>query len=95
MSPPSPGSKKRWSLPPLGAAAWLGALLLYGMSMIYGATGSLELGGVAQAMYQGHAEKPVLVFGLVFLVAGVAFKLGLVPFHMWSPPRWNGRSMLR
>ena len=55
----------------LGALA--SGLLLYGMSMIYGATGSLELGGVAQAIYQGNSEKGVLVFGLVFLVAGVAF----------------------
>lgn len=72
----------------LGALA--SGLLLYGMSMIYGATGSLELGGVAQALYQGHAEKQVLVFGLVFLVAGVAFKLGLVPFHMWIPDVYHG-----
>lgn len=72
----------------LGALA--SGLLLYGMSMIYGATGSLELGGVAQAMYQGHAEKPLMVFGLVFLVAGVAFKLGLVPFHMWIPDVYHG-----
>jgi NADH-quinone oxidoreductase subunit N len=72
----------------LGALA--SGMLLYGMSMIYGATGSLELGGVAQAMYQGNAEKPVLIFGLVFLVAGVAFKLGLVPFHMWIPDVYHG-----
>ena len=72
----------------LGALA--SGLLLYGMSMVYGATGSLEIGGVAQALYQGHAEKPVLVFGLVFLVAGIAFKLGLVPFHMWIPDVYHG-----
>ncbi|MBI5791053.1 MAG: NADH-quinone oxidoreductase subunit NuoN [Rhodocyclales bacterium] len=72
----------------LGALA--SGLLLYGMSMIYGATGSLELGGIAQAMYQGHGEKTVLIFGLVFLVAGVAFKLGLVPFHMWIPDVYHG-----
>ncbi len=72
----------------LGALA--SGLLLYGMSMIYGATGSLELGGIAQAMYQGHGEKTVLVFGLVFLVAGIAFKLGLVPFHMWIPDVYHG-----
>ena len=72
----------------LGALA--SGLLLYGMSMIYGSTGSLEIGGVAQALYQGQAEKPVLVFGLVFLVAGVAFKLGLVPFHMWIPDVYHG-----
>ncbi|WP_310451119.1 NADH-quinone oxidoreductase subunit NuoN [Sulfuritalea sp.] len=72
----------------LGALA--SGLLLYGMSMIYGATGSLEIGGVAQALYQGHSEKPVLIFGLVFLVAGIAFKLGLVPFHMWIPDVYHG-----
>jgi NADH-quinone oxidoreductase subunit N len=72
----------------LGALA--SGLLLYGMSMIYGATGSLEIGGIAQALYQGQAEKPVLVFGLVFLVAGIAFKLGLVPFHMWIPDVYHG-----
>ena len=72
----------------LGALA--SGLLLYGMSMIYGATGSLEIGGVAQALYHDQAERSVLVFGLVFLVAGVAFKLGLVPFHMWIPDVYHG-----
>ncbi len=72
----------------LGALA--SGLLLYGMSMIYGATGSLEIGGVAQALYHGQSEKAVLVFGLVFLVAGIAFKLGLVPFHMWIPDVYHG-----
>ncbi|MCX7155018.1 MAG: NADH-quinone oxidoreductase subunit NuoN [Rhodocyclales bacterium] len=72
----------------LGALA--SGLLLYGMSMIYGTTGSLEIGGIAQALYHGQAEKPVLVLGLVFLVAGIAFKLGLVPFHMWIPDVYHG-----
>ncbi|KAF0165228.1 MAG: NADH-quinone oxidoreductase subunit N [Rhodocyclaceae bacterium] len=72
----------------LGALA--SGLLLYGMSMIYGATGSLEIGGIAQALYHGQAEKPVLVLGLVFLVAGIGFKLGLVPFHMWIPDVYHG-----
>ncbi|MDP3038031.1 MAG: proton-conducting transporter membrane subunit, partial [Rhodocyclaceae bacterium] len=60
-------------------------LLLYGMSMVYGATGTLEIGGVAQALHLGVANKTVLVFGLVFVVSGIAFKLGAVPFHMWVP----------
>jgi NADH-quinone oxidoreductase subunit N len=72
----------------LGALA--SGLLLYGMSMIYGATGTLEIGGIAQALYHGQAEKTVLLFGLVFMVAGVAFKLGLVPFHMWIPDVYHG-----
>ncbi|MBP9712530.1 MAG: NADH-quinone oxidoreductase subunit NuoN [Sterolibacterium sp.] len=72
----------------LGALA--SGLLLYGMSMIYGATGTLEIGGVAQSIYQGAANKSVLLFGLVFLVAGLAFKLGVVPFHMWIPDVYHG-----
>jgi NADH-quinone oxidoreductase subunit N len=72
----------------LGAMA--SGLLLYGMSMLYGATGTLEIGGVAQAIHQGGAPKNLLVFGLVFTVAGIAFKLGVVPFHMWIPDVYHG-----
>ncbi|MCX8087538.1 MAG: NADH-quinone oxidoreductase subunit NuoN [Rhodocyclaceae bacterium] len=72
----------------LGALA--SGLLLYGMSMVYGATGTLEIGGVAQALHLGVANKTVLVFGLVFIVAGIAFKLGAVPFHMWVPDVYQG-----
>ncbi|KFI06640.1 NADH:ubiquinone oxidoreductase subunit N [Massilia sp. BSC265] len=67
----------------------LGALssgfLLYGMSMVYGATGSLDLNAIAQASSGVDANRTILVFGLVFMVAGLAFKLGVVPFHMWVP----------
>jgi NADH-quinone oxidoreductase subunit N len=72
----------------LGALA--SGLLLYGMSMVYGATGTLEIGGVAQALHLGVANKTVLVFGLVFIVSGIAFKLGAVPFHMWVPDVYHG-----
>jgi NADH-quinone oxidoreductase subunit N len=72
----------------LGALA--SGLLLYGMSMIYGATGSLELSKVAAAIQQGAGGKTLLVFGLVFIVAGLAFKLGAVPFHMWVPDVYHG-----
>lgn len=72
----------------LGALA--SGLLLYGMSMVYGATGTLEIGGVAEAIHLGVANKPVLVFGLVFIVSGIAFKLGAVPFHMWVPDVYQG-----
>jgi NADH-quinone oxidoreductase subunit N len=65
-------------------------LLLYGMSMIYGATGSLELTRVALAIEQGNARNLLAVFGLVFVVAGVAFKLGVAPFHMWIPDVYEG-----
>src|SRR5690606_9308666 len=67
----------------------LGALssgfLLYGMSMIYGGTGSLDLGQIAAAYASGQADSTVFTFGVVFIVAGLAFKLGAVPFHMWLP----------
>ncbi|HXE39204.1 MAG TPA: NADH-quinone oxidoreductase subunit NuoN [Azonexus sp.] len=72
----------------LGALA--SGLLLYGMSMIYGATGTLEITGVAELLYGGDVNKAVLVFGLVFLVSGLAFKLGVVPFHMWIPDVYHG-----
>ena len=72
----------------LGALA--SGLLLYGMSMLYGATGSLELGAVSSAIKSGAADKDLLVFGLVFVVSGLAFKLGAVPFHMWVPDVYHG-----
>ncbi len=72
----------------LGALA--SGFMLYGMSMIYGATGSLELGKVAQVIADGQANKLVLVLGLVFMVSGLAFKLGAAPFHMWAPDVYQG-----
>ncbi|HUW51077.1 MAG TPA: NADH-quinone oxidoreductase subunit NuoN [Sulfuricella sp.] len=72
----------------LGALA--SGLLLYGMSMIYGATGSLEIGKVAAAIQQGGGSRTMLAFGLVFIVSGLAFKLGVVPFHMWIPDVYHG-----
>ena len=71
----------------------LGALasgtLLYGMSIIYGVTGSVDLAVIAIAV-AGEKDSIVLVFGLVFIVAGLAFKLGAVPFHMWVPDVYQG-----
>jgi NADH-quinone oxidoreductase subunit N len=72
----------------LGAMA--SGFLLYGMSMMYGATGSLELSAVFKAVASGHVNHQVLVFGLVFIVAGLAFKIGAVPFHMWIPDVYQG-----
>lgn len=72
----------------LGALA--SGLLLYGMSMLYGATGTLDISGIAQALYQGNIPKSIAIFGLVFTVAGIAFKLGVVPFHMWIPDVYQG-----
>ena len=72
----------------LGALA--SGLLLYGMSMIYGATGTLTLTEVSKAIGSGMADKTILVFGLVFTVCGLAFKLGVVPFHMWIPDVYHG-----
>lgn len=65
-------------------------LLLYGMSMLYGATGSLEISQVADIIRSGTANHMVLAFGLVFVVAGIAFKLAAVPFHMWVPDVYEG-----
>ncbi|MSQ98534.1 MAG: NADH-quinone oxidoreductase subunit NuoN [Xanthomonadales bacterium] len=65
-------------------------MLLYGMSMIYGATGSLNLDAIGAAVSSDKRDDLVLVFGLAFLVVGLAFKLGVVPFHMWIPDVYEG-----
>ncbi len=72
----------------LGALA--SGFLLYGMSMMYGATGSLDINAVFKAINSGQIRHQVLIFGLVFIVAGLAFKLGVVPFHMWIPDVYQG-----
>jgi len=76
----------------LGALA--SGFLLYGLSMVYGATGSLGLPEVMRAIAGGEAtlkgSQQVLILGLVFVVSGLAFKLGAVPFHMWVPDVYEG-----
>lgn len=72
----------------LGALA--SGFLLYGISMLYGATGTLNLNEMSKMASAVTANKPILVFGIVFLVAGLAFKLGVVPFHMWVPDVYQG-----
>jgi NADH-quinone oxidoreductase subunit N len=72
----------------LGALA--SGFLLYGISMLYGATGTLDINAVATAAMSNTIKPVVLVFGIVFLVAGLAFKLGAAPFHMWVPDVYQG-----
>ncbi|WNC88663.1 NADH-quinone oxidoreductase subunit NuoN [Paraburkholderia sp. FT54] len=72
----------------LGALA--SGFLLYGISMLYGATGSLDLNEVFKAIGTSHYDPSVLLFGVIFIVAGVAFKMGAVPFHMWVPDVYQG-----
>jgi NADH-quinone oxidoreductase subunit N len=72
----------------LGAMA--SGFLLYGLSMMYGATGSLDINEVFKAIMSRQVNHQVLVFGLVFIVAGLAFKVGAAPFHMWVPDVYQG-----
>ena len=72
----------------LGAMA--SGFLLYGLSMMYGATGSLDVNDVFKTIASGKVNHQVLVFGLVFIVAGLAFKVGAAPFHMWVPDVYQG-----
>lgn len=72
----------------LGALA--SGFLLYGMSMVYGATGSLHVASVTEAIQTGTLNHEVLVVGLVFIVAGISFKLSAAPFHMWAPDVYQG-----
>ena len=64
--------------------------LLYGMSIVYGVTGSLELGAIAGAVQHGLGGNIGLIFGIAFLIVGVGFKFGAVPFHMWIPDVYEG-----
>ena len=72
----------------LGALA--SGMLLYGMSMLYGATGTLGIAQLADLLVAGGTRDVALVFALVFIVAGLGFKLGAVPFHMWVPDVYHG-----
>ncbi|WP_034410370.1 NADH-quinone oxidoreductase subunit NuoN [Derxia gummosa] len=72
----------------LGALA--SGFLLYGISMIYGGAGSLDLAEIASAAASDQINEVVMVFGAVFLVAGIAFKLSAAPFHMWAPDVYEG-----
>ena len=72
----------------LGALA--SGMLLYGISILYGVTGTLEFNLLAQQITQHDAERTLLVYGLVFVIVGIAFKLGAVPFHMWIPDVYHG-----
>ena len=72
----------------LGALA--SGMLLYGLSMVYGTTGSLDLDTVARAIYGRRESSLLLTFGLVFIVSGLAFKLAVVPYHMWVPDVYDG-----
>src|SRR5688572_31585314 len=70
----------------LGALA--SGMLLYGLSLVYGATGTLDLAGIHDAV--GTASPGLMLTGLVFIVAGIAFKFGAAPFHMWLPDVYHG-----
>ncbi len=72
----------------LGALA--SGMLLYGMSMIYGMTGTLDLGDIVAALRDTSVRNPILVMGLVFVVAGIGFKFGAAPFQMWVPDVYQG-----
>ena len=64
--------------------------LLYGMSIVYGVTGGLELAAIAGAVHGGLGDNIGLIFGIAFILVGVGFKLGAVPFHMWIPDVYEG-----
>jgi len=71
-------------------SALASGFLLYGLSMMYGATGSLEMPEVFKAIGTGQINKAVMILGVVFIVSGLGFKLGAVPFHMWVPDVYQG-----
>jgi NADH:ubiquinone oxidoreductase subunit 4 (subunit M) len=72
----------------LGAVS--SGMLLYGMSILYGLTGTLEIALVKDAVARAGSENVVLIFSLVFVIVAIAFKIGAVPFHMWVPDVYHG-----
>lgn len=72
----------------LGAVS--SGLLLYGMSILYGLTGTLEIAGIREKIAAMASDDVVLIFGVVFVIVAIAFKLGAVPFHMWIPDVYHG-----
>jgi len=72
----------------LGALA--SGMLLYGISILYGVTGTLEFNQLTQQITEHDGQHLLLVYGLVFIIVGIAFKLGAVPFHMWIPDVYHG-----
>ena len=72
----------------LGALA--SGILLYGISLLYGFTGTMAFPGIAAAFARDGAPSIGLLFGLVFVLAGIAFKISAVPFHMWTPDVYEG-----
>ena len=84
----SPASEAAMKYFVLGALA--SGMLLYGMSMLYGATGSLDIAEIASAIAVMEGRSMILIFALCFIVVGLAFKFGAVPFHMWVPDVYHG-----
>ena len=72
----------------LGALA--SGMLLYGMSIVYGLTGSLDIATIAGVLVEHGMQDVPLIFALSFIILGIAFKLGAVPFHMWLPDVYQG-----
>jgi len=84
----SPASEAAMKYFVLGALA--SGMLLYGMSMLYGATGSLDIAEIAASISAAGESSMILIFALCFIVVGLAFKFGAVPFHMWVPDVYHG-----
>lgn len=70
--------------------AFSSAALLFGIAFVYGATGSLDLSGIASAVSRGAGQRPEMYLGTAFLLAGFAFKTAAAPFHMWAPDAYTG-----
>lgn len=70
--------------------AFASALLLYGMSIIYGTLGTTTFEGIGQSMGSGLSASPNLLIGMAFILSGLAFKIAAVPFHMWTPDVYEG-----
>jgi len=71
-------------------AAFSSAFLLFGMALVYATTGSMEFSGIAAWLTQAHEMPLMVVVGFCMMIVGIGFKLGVVPFHMWTPDVYEG-----
>ena len=70
--------------------AFAAAVMLYGFALLYGVTGSTELGKIGDAIKAGASSNPLVIIALALILVGLAFKISAVPFHMWTPDAYEG-----
>ena len=88
--PPDDSAGDRGALKYFLLGSFAAAILLFGMALIYGATGHTDFAGIGEVVASGEAPPTLLLLGLALTIAGLGFKVSAVPFHMWAPDAYEG-----